>query len=110
MPGWWLGGGGTWVLCPHPDAGVSAGDPGQPAGYECGFGVAQPGHRVSEGVVQRGLGGQPQGDRPEQRVPAGGEFGLAERGFRCGGIADGGRGGGVILRSVTARPVTPPPR
>ena len=46
-------------------------------------------------VVQRGLGGQPQRDRPEQRVPAGSTFGLAERRFRGGGIAGGSQGNGV---------------
>ena len=46
-------------------AAAGAGDPGQPTGHEHRFGVAQPGHRIPEGVCQRGLCGQPQGDRPE---------------------------------------------
>jgi len=42
---------------PGQQAAAGAGDPGQPAGHERGFGIAQPGHRIPEGVFQSGLGG-----------------------------------------------------
>ena len=44
---------------PGEQATAGAGDPGQPPGHEHGLGLAQPGHRIPEGVAQRGLGGQP---------------------------------------------------
>jgi hypothetical protein len=68
------------------------------------FGLAQPPRRFPEGVLQRGLGGQPQRDRPEQQIPAGSAFGFAERHF-CGGAITGGQGNGAGVAKPGRWPV-----